>query len=69
MHNGRLAALRDVVNHYSSISPDRLHADGEAIIKPLRYSDPAARDLVAFLETLSDGGGRYDRKPFADDCR
>ena len=69
MHNGRLATLRDVVNHYSTISPDRLHADGEAILKPLNLSDQESRDLVAFLETLQDGGGNYARAPFLQDCR
>jgi len=69
MHNGRLATLRDVVNHYSTISPDRLHADGEAILRPLQLSERGTLDLVAFLETLSDGGGRYARRPFAEDCR
>jgi cytochrome c peroxidase len=69
MHNGRLATLRDVVNHYSSISPDRLHADGEAILKPLNLSEREAGDLVAFLETLQDGGGSYRRRRFAADCR
>ena len=69
MHNGRLATLRDVVNHYSSISPDRLHSDGEAILKPLKLSEREAQDLVAFLESLQDGGGDYRRKAFAADCR
>jgi cytochrome c peroxidase len=69
MHNGRLASLRDVVNHYSTISPDRLHADGEAILRPLQLGERGTLDLVAFLETLSDGGGRYARKRFAMDCR
>jgi cytochrome c peroxidase len=68
MHNGRLATLRDVVNHYSTISPDRLHSDGEAILKPLKLSEQEARDLVAFLESLQDGGGNYRRKAFAGDC-
>jgi cytochrome c peroxidase len=69
MHNGRLATLRDVVNHYSTISPDRLHADGEAILRPLNLSEREAGDLIAFLETLQDGGGRYQRRRFAADCR
>jgi len=69
MHNGRLATLRDVVNHYSNISPDRLHSDGEAILKPLQLSEQEAQDLVAFLQSLQDGGGNYRRKPFAADCR
>jgi cytochrome c peroxidase len=69
MHNGRLATLRDVVAHYSTISPDRLHADGEAILKPLRLTAQEAGDLEAFLETLADGVGGYSRRPFARNCR
>jgi len=69
MHDGRLATLRDVVNHYSAISPDRLHADGEAVLKPLNLSEGQAQDLVAFLESLQDGGGTYQRKAFAQGCR
>jgi cytochrome c peroxidase len=69
MHNGRLATLRDVVQHYSTISPDRLHSDGEAILKPLKLSQQESRDLVAFLESLQDGGNNYRRKTFAADCR
>jgi cytochrome c peroxidase len=69
MHNGRLATLRDVVNHYSTISPDRLHADGEAILKALQLSGRETQDLVAFLESLQDGGGRYERRSFRKDCR
>ena len=30
MHNGSLATLADVVRHYSELSPDRLHSDGES---------------------------------------
>jgi cytochrome c peroxidase len=69
MHNGRLATLRDVVDHYSTLSPDRLHSDGEAILKPLRLTERELRDLVAFLESLQDGGNNYRRVPFAADCR
>jgi len=69
MHNGSLASLRDVVKHYSEISPDRLHSDGEAILKPLHLSDGETADLIAFLQTLSDRGGQYQRRPFPEDCR
>jgi cytochrome c peroxidase len=54
MHNGSLATLADVVRHYSEISPDRLHSDGEAILKPLRLSAGESADLVAFLESLTE---------------
>jgi len=69
MHNGRLATLHDVVKHYSEISPDRLHSDGERILKALQLSERETEDLVAFLESLQDGGVDYRRKHFAEDCR
>ena len=69
MHNGHLATLRDVVEHYSTLSPDRLHAEGEAILKALRLSAQESADLVVFLETLSDAAGDYRRRPFPPDCR
>ena len=54
MHNGHLATLRDVVRHYSELNEDRLHADGEKILRPLRLSEAEAADLVAFLESLTE---------------
>jgi cytochrome c peroxidase len=53
MHNGSLATLTDVVRHYSELNEERLHADGERILKPLRLSEQEVEDLVAFLQTLS----------------
>jgi cytochrome c peroxidase len=53
MHNGSLATLRDVVKFYSELNEERLHADGEKILKPLKLSDAEAEDLVAFLESLT----------------
>lgn len=53
MHDGSKATLRDVVLHYSELNEDRLHADGEAILRPLRLREDEIRDLVAFLESLS----------------
>jgi len=54
MHNGSIATLRDVVEHYSSLDIERLHADGERILKPLHLSADEAADLVSFLESLTD---------------
>lgn len=53
MHDGSLATLADVVDHYSEIDEDRLHADGSRLLRPLHLSPGEAADLVAFLETLS----------------
>ncbi|MFO1325402.1 MAG: cytochrome c peroxidase [Burkholderiales bacterium] len=54
MHNGSLATLRDVVRHYSNLDEDRLHADGERILKPLGLDKYDVDALVAFLESLSE---------------
>jgi cytochrome c peroxidase len=58
MHDGSLATLRDVVRHYSELDEDRLHADGEQILRPLRLTDSESDDLVAFLESLTETPGR-----------
>ncbi len=54
MHDGSLKTLRDVVRHYANIDLDRLHADGEQILKPFPLDKYDVDDLVAFLETLSE---------------
>jgi len=56
MHNGSLATLADAVRHYSDIDENRLHADGERILKPLNLTDAERADLVAFLESLDNPG-------------
>ncbi len=52
MHNGSLARLEDVVRHYSEVSPDRLHSDGIALVRPLGLTPQQSADLVAFLRSL-----------------
>lgn len=54
MHDGSLATLREVVRHYSNLPEDRLHADGEQIVKPLGLDKYDVDALVAFLESLGD---------------
>ena len=53
MHNGSLPTLKDVVQHYSALNEERLHADGERILRPLKLSLAQAADLEAFLRSLS----------------
>jgi cytochrome c peroxidase len=48
MHNGSVTTLRDVVRHYSEINEDRLHSDGERILRPLHLSESEIDDLLAF---------------------
>jgi cytochrome c peroxidase len=54
MHNGSLATLAEVARHYSELNIERLHADGESVLKPLKLSAQESADLVAFLESLSE---------------
>jgi cytochrome c peroxidase len=53
MHNGSLQSIEAVVQHYSEFKEDRLHADGERILRPLHLSAEQAADLAAFLRSLS----------------
>ncbi len=63
MHDGSKATLRDVILHYSELDEDRLHSDGEAILKPLKLSEAEIADLQAFLDSLGapdDTATRYE---------
>jgi cytochrome c peroxidase len=53
MHNGSVATLREVVSFYSELNEERLHADGEKILRPLKLNATDIDDLVAFLESLT----------------
>ena len=53
MHDGSLPSLHAVVQHYNQLDEERLHADGERILRRLDLSDAEAADLEAFLATLS----------------
>lgn len=57
MHNGSLPTLRHVLGHYSEFNEDRVHRDGERILRPLRLSDAEIDDVIAFLGTLTDAQG------------
>jgi cytochrome c peroxidase len=54
MHNGSLPTLRDVVNHYSTLDEERLHSDGEKILRPLNLTQEQIDDLVSFLRSLGE---------------
>ncbi len=53
MHNGSVRTLKDVVQHYSDLNEERLHTDGERILRPLKLSPGQVADLEAFLRSLS----------------
>jgi cytochrome c peroxidase len=52
MHDGSLAQIEDVVRHYSELDEDRLHADGQSILRRLDLNAGEAADLAAFLRSL-----------------
>ncbi len=54
MHDGSVPSLAAVVQHYSDLNEDRLHADGERILRPLKLSPQQQDDLLAFLHSLSN---------------
>jgi cytochrome c peroxidase len=53
MHNGSLATLEDVVRHYSELNEERLHSDGERLLRPLRLTAEEVASVVSFLQTLA----------------
>jgi cytochrome c peroxidase len=54
MHDGSLRTLREVLRHYSELDENRLHADGERILVPLKLTPAETEDLLAFLDSLND---------------
>jgi cytochrome c peroxidase len=52
-HDGSAASLADVLRHYSELNEDRLHSDGERILRRLNLTPAQAADLEAFLRSLS----------------
>ena len=52
MHDGSQASIESVVRHYAELDEDRLHADGERILRRLDLTPGESADLAAFLRTL-----------------
>lgn len=53
MHDGSLPTIEDVVRHYSELDEERLHADGERVLRRLNLSAQQAADLATFLRSLA----------------
>ena len=53
MHNGSQATLHDVVKHYEKGGIDR--PSRSPLMMPIKLTDQERRDLIAFIETLTDG--------------
>jgi cytochrome c peroxidase len=63
MHNGSLATLRDVLQHYSTLDETRIHASSQPLLRALRLSSEDSEALLAFLETLTDAHGAERPRP------
>jgi cytochrome c peroxidase len=63
MHNGSISTLLGVVQHYSDLNEERLHADGERILKPLKLTAQEQADLLAFLRSLGGLGTPPTTRP------
>ncbi len=69
MHDGSLPDLPSVVRHYSELNEDRLHVDGERILRRLELAPAEIDDLVAFLRSLTTADPP-EAAPVTDDaCR
>ncbi len=59
MHDGRLAALPDVLAHYSALPGQGAPGPHqETVLKPLALTPAETADLIAFLESLTDAPAR-----------
>jgi cytochrome c peroxidase len=52
MHNGSIATLKEVVEHFNSGGEN--HVNKSELIKPLNLSEEEKENLVLFMETLTD---------------
>lgn len=53
MHDGSIATLAGVVDHYSELNEERLHTTGAQLLRALRLTEQEKGELLAFLETLT----------------
>ncbi|GAB3483394.1 hypothetical protein [Marinomonas epiphytica] len=53
MRNGSIATLADVIDFYSELNEERLHADGEKILRPLHWSQEEKTNMADFLTSLT----------------
>jgi cytochrome c peroxidase len=53
MHDGSLATLEDVINHYAAGGRIE-HANKSRILRPLQLTAAEKRDLIEFLKSLTD---------------
>ena len=59
MHDGSLATLEEVLDHYAAGGRFD-HPNKSRILKPFRLTESEKRDLLEFLRSLTDEGLLHD---------
>lgn len=62
MHNGSITRLQDVIKHYSSNTKLNNKYLSQSLRKAIKLSERDEKDLLAFLQTLSDRSFMFDKK-------
>jgi cytochrome c peroxidase len=60
MHDGSMATLQEVIEHYDSGGED--HPNQSPLVFPLGLTDQDKLDLLAFLESLTDETFLHDKR-------
>lgn len=54
MHDGRIATLEEVIEHYAAGGRARTNPNRSSILRPLKITAAEKADLIAFLHSLTD---------------
>jgi cytochrome c peroxidase len=52
MHDGSMKSLNEVIDHY--VSGGKMNSNKDKRIEPINITENEKRDLIAFLESLTD---------------
>jgi cytochrome c peroxidase len=61
MHDGSMATLAEVIGHYAA-GGKFAHPNKSPILRPFSLTDSDQRDLIEFLQSLTDEEMRHDRR-------
>jgi hypothetical protein len=54
MHDGSIATLEEVIEHYAAGGRARMNPNRSSILRPLKLTDCEKADLISFLHSLTD---------------
>lgn len=63
LHDGSAATLADVLRHYSTLDESRIHSSARPLLRALHLTADETADLLAFLDSLTDGFGADRPRP------